>query len=86
MGQNAGMPVVRWKLADLLEERKITAYALTKASGLNRMTTVYRLAKRGSEPTRVDLPTLAGVLAGLRKLTGEDIQITDVLEYVPDGD
>ena len=78
------MSVVRWKLAELLEERGLTAYALTKASGINRMSTVYRIAKRGSEPVRVDLPTLAAILDGLRKLTGEDVQITDILEYVPD--
>lgn len=79
------MAVVRWQLARYLEARNITAYALAKASGVSRMTTIYRIAKVGSEPTRVDLPTLAAIINGLRKLTSEDVQITDILEYVPDG-
>ena len=78
------MSVVRWKLADFLESRGLTAYGVTKASSLTRMSTVYRIAKRGDEPSRVDLPTLASILDGLRKLTGEDVQITDILEYLPD--
>lgn len=76
------MAVVQWRLASFLEARQITAYALAKASGVSRMTTIYRIAKVGEEPTRVDLPTLAAVIVGLRKLTGEDVQITDVLEFV----
>lgn len=84
MGQNGAMSVVRWRLSSYLEERNLTAYALSKASGVNRMATMYRIAKAGSEPSRVDLPTLAAILDGLRKLTGEDVQIADILEYVPD--
>lgn len=84
LGQNGVMSAVRWRLSRYLEERNLTAYALAKAGGINRMTTVYRIAKVGSEPSRVDLPTLAAILDGLRKLTGEDVQITDILEYVPD--
>lgn len=76
--------MVRWRLADFLEDRGLTAYALGKASGTTRMNTIYRIARRGDEPTRVDLPTLALVLDGLRKLTGEPVNIMDVLEYVPD--
>lgn len=47
------------------------------------MNTVYRIARRGHEPSRIDLPTLLNVLDGLRTLTGEDIDITDVLVYEP---
>lgn len=67
-----------------MQERGLTAYGLAKSSGINRMTTLYRIAKVGDEPTRVDLPTLAAIITGLRKLTGEDVQITDILEYVTD--
>lgn len=80
------MSVVRWRLGAYLGERRITAYALAKASGISRMNTIYRIARPGSEPSRVDLPTLAAILDGLRKLTGEDVQITDILEYVPDAE
>lgn len=85
MVQNDRMSVVRWRLADYLEKRGLTAYALGKAMGTSYMNTVYRMARRGDEPTRVDLPTLSSVLDGLRKLTGEDVQIADVLEYVPEA-
>lgn len=78
------MSVVRWRLADFLAERNLTTYALGKAIGTTRMNTIYRIARRQEEPTRVDFFVLAAVLDGLRKLTGEDVQITDILEYVPD--
>jgi len=78
------MPVVRWRLADFLEQRQLTAYALSKVSGIHRMSTIYRIARRGDEPVRVDLPTLAAIVSGLRLLTNEDVQLTDVLEYVAD--
>lgn len=77
--------VTRWKLAEYLEKRGFSAYALAKASGITQPNTIYRIAKPGKEPTRIDLPTLTYVLDGLRKLTGEDVQIADVLEYVPDA-
>ncbi|MGM9320865.1 helix-turn-helix domain-containing protein [Deinococcus aquaticus] len=78
------MSTVRWRLADFLQEKNLTAYALGKATGITRMNTIYRIARKGSEPTRVDLPTLALVIDGLQKLTGETVSITDILEYVPD--
>lgn len=77
------MSLIRWRLADFLEERGLTAYAVAKASDITRLNTIYRLARRGSEPTRVDLPTLALLLDGLRKVTGEAVNIGDVLEYLP---
>lgn len=75
------MSVLRWTLADFLAEHEITAYALGKAMGTSYMNTVYRLARRGHEPSRIDLPTLVTVLDGLRTLTGKDVQITDILHY-----
>ena len=76
------MSEVRWRLGRFLEERGFTAYALAKASGIQRMGTVYRIAGKDA-PVRVDLPTLAALLDGLRALTGEDVQLADILEYVP---
>lgn len=77
------MPNVRWRLADYLERHGLTAYALGKEIGVTRMNTVYRLARRGNEPVRVDLETLALVISSLRMLTGENVQIADILEYDP---
>lgn len=78
------MSALRWRLADFLAERHLTAYALGKAMGTSYMNTVYRMAKRGHEPSRIDLPTLLNVLDGLRTLTGEDVGIADILVYTPD--
>lgn len=78
------MSETRWRLDQYLKARGFSAYALAKAIGTSRATTIYRLAKAGHTPTRIDLPTLTLVLDGLRKLTGEEVQITDILEYVPD--
>lgn len=78
------MSIVRWRLADFLKEKELSAYALGKATGITRMNTIYRIARKGAEPTRVDLPTLALIIDGLQKLTGETVSITDILEYVPD--
>ncbi|GGR32178.1 hypothetical protein GCM10008957_48510 [Deinococcus ruber] len=49
------------------------------------MNTIYRIARKGEEPTRVDFLILAAILDGLRKLTGEEVQLSDILEYVPDS-
>ena len=78
------MSALHWHLADYLETRQLTAYALGKAMGTSYMNTVYKMAKKGKEPSRVDLPTLLRILDGLRKLTGEEVQLSDILEYVPD--
>ena len=77
------MATVGWTLAEYLERHGLTAYALGKEIGGARMNTVYRIARRGGEPQRVDLTILAAVISGLRRLTGEDVQIADVLEYRP---
>lgn len=79
------MAAVRWKLADYLDKHGLTAYALAKAVGQTRMNTLYRIARRGDEPTRVDLPTLAAIIVGLRQLTGEPVDLTDILEFDPEG-
>lgn len=80
------MPTVRWRLADFLQEHDLTAYRLAKESGITRVNTLYRLVRKGSEPTRVDLATLALVIHTLRRLVGPQVQLTDILEYVEDGD
>lgn len=85
MPEHEKMSVIRWRLADFLAERNLTAYSLGKAMGTSYMNTVYRMAKRGHEPTRIDLPTLLNVLDGLRVLTGEEVEIADILIYEPDA-
>lgn len=74
---------IQWKLADYLQTHGLTAYKLVKAIGSEtKAGTVYRLARKGEEPSRVDLPTLQNVIAGLRKLTGEPVTLSDVFEVI----
>ena len=78
------MAQVRWKLAAYLQERGITPYRLARAVAAETRTgTVYRLARKGREPSRIDLPTLATILEGLRRVTGEEVSFEDVLEFEP---
>lgn len=77
------MASLRWRLAEFLRERGISVYTLAKSRGMTRMNSIYRMARAGDEPQRVDLQVLAEVISELRDLTGEDVQLTDILEYVP---
>jgi hypothetical protein len=75
------MAQIKWKLADVLEMHNLTAYRVAQeAGGLKRVSAVYRMARRGDEPKRVDLDVLTDVLMALRKLTEIDIRLSDVLE------
>ena len=77
------MPATRWKLRALLEAERISAYALARALAEHtRPNTIYRLVRTGHEPCRVDLQTLTLVISGLRKLTGRQIGVGDILEYI----
>jgi len=71
------LPVARWKLAATLEKRGRTPYALIQASGLARGT-VYAIAR--GEAQAVELGTLVKLAAGLEKLTGELVSVSDLLE------
>lgn len=72
------MDTVRWKLKDYLEQNDLSTYALVRASKL-APNTVYSLA-RGST-NHVRLNTIAGVLGGLRQLTGHEVTLTDILAH-----
>lgn len=80
------MVQLRWKLADYLSRRGLTPYRLAKAAPRANPSTVYRLARAGAPPTRIDLPTLEAVLDGLRALTGEMVTLSDVIETVERSD
>lgn len=47
---------IYWRLAELLEERGMTAYALAKATGLTT-SAVYKLARKKTAD-RIEAPTL----------------------------
>ena len=70
------MPV-RWKIKRLLDEHRITPYRLWKESGLGR-NTVYTITRAKTD--RVDLAALGELVDTLERLTGEPIEVSDLLE------
>lgn len=70
--------VIAWKLKPLLDSRNITRYALQKASEvpMNTIRAMY-----DGKTTRVDFSVLDRVINALRTMTGEDLTLTDVLEW-----
>lgn len=75
------MPV-RWKVYEILEAHDISVYRLMKESGLAQGT-VYRLVK--GDTSTVNAETLDRVMTTLRRLTGERLQISDLIEYDEPG-
>lgn len=69
---------VNWTVRPLLERHGITAYRLMKESGLAQGT-VYRLVN--GDTRSLNAETLDRVMGALRRLTGEEIQINDLLHY-----
>ena len=70
---------VRWKVYEILDEYDISVYRLMKESGLAQGT-VYRLVK--GDTSTVNAETLDRVMTTLRRLTGRQLQISDLLDYV----
>jgi DNA-binding Xre family transcriptional regulator len=69
--------MVRWRVAELLEEREWTIYRLVQESQL-APTVVYRIAKPGREVKRIDGKTLDALCATFKVGPGE------LLEWIPD--
>jgi DNA-binding Xre family transcriptional regulator len=66
-----------------LRQHKTTPLALAEASGLSK-TTVYNIVNNKAKA--VELETLGKLITGLRTLTGETIDMNDILkeEIIPD--
>ena len=80
-----GMGTIKWKLAEFLDAHNLTAYRLaTTLDSHTRTPTIYRIAKKNVELSRVDFTVMASVIDGLRELTGEDVTVSDLLEYRED--
>ena len=69
---------VQWKVKQYLQARNLTPYRLMKESGLAQGT-VYRLVNGDTRNLNAD--TLDATIRALRTLTGEQVDISDVLEY-----
>ncbi len=73
-----------WKLRDYLHERRIKPAALAKKmDGKMSRTAVYGLVQL-EQPKAVYLETLNAVLPALRELTGEEVEVDDLITYEPD--
>jgi len=74
-------PSLRWKLPEILESERITAYRLAttlRPHGIGQ-NTVYRWVREPQESIKLD--TLALVLWGLQQITGRRFEV-GVIEYV----
>jgi len=69
---------VHWTVKPLLDRHGITPYRLMKESGLAQGT-VYRLVNGDTKSLNAD--TLDRVMGALRRLTGEEVEISDLLVY-----
>jgi hypothetical protein len=68
---------LRLNLGKYLEQHNISAYRVVQVSKLSP-NTVYALARKPSK--RIDLDTVSAVLAGLETITGENVQLGDLIE------
>ena len=77
------MDTFRLRLKEYLDERGISVYALIQSSGL-APNTAYAIARGSSGNARLD--TIAAIVTGLRRLTGEDVTLSDIVvhESTPD--
>jgi len=76
------VPSLRWKFPELLDKYGLTAYRIVKEiDNVGSMGAIYKLADESRQPARADFKTMAKIITALRELTGEDIQIQDLLEY-----
>ena len=72
---------LRVSLDRILSSRNLSTYRLMKQlEGRVSRGTVYSLASGNVQ--RIDLETLAGIMAGLEELTGETITPNDLIEMV----
>ncbi|GGS40560.1 helix-turn-helix domain-containing protein [Deinococcus knuensis] len=75
------MMQAQWKLRAYLQAHGITPYRLAKALPEMRQATIYRLAAEET-PQSVSFDVLSQVIAGLRRVTGEDVTPNDLIAIV----
>ena len=74
---------LRLNLGSYLKDHQITAYRLVgEVKGRVAPNTIYSLARRPAQ--RIDLNTIGEVLRALERLTGEKVEITEMLEKGPE--
>lgn len=79
------MSKIRFRLAEYLQAQRLTPEKLVEAiDSAFPPEKVYHLVKHGSQLQQIDLPTLAVVMQGLRKLMGFPVGIEEVMQFIPD--
>lgn len=71
----------RWRFKEFLDENKISTYSVVQeTTGKLSRTAVYDLASSDS-PASIRISTFDALLPALEKLTGKQVEITDLLTY-----
>lgn len=76
---------IRFTLRAHLEKHKITPYRIAQEAGIST-TSIYNLVDVEHPPSGIKFATLNAILNALVRLTGERIEVSDVIafEYIPD--
>jgi len=69
---------MKWKLRNYLDRHGLTPHQLALESKLS-VNTVYPMAR--GQASRISLETMDKTIGALRSLTGERVDIADLLEY-----
>lgn len=75
--------VIVWKLDGTMKRLDVTQYALQKATGAS-VNTIKSMRK--GDTRRPDLVVLNEIINALRDISGQDVQLHDVLIWMPDAD
>lgn len=74
---------IDWKLRQFIEQHGLSALSVETKAGIGR-NAIYRLL-RDDGPDRIDRQTLARLIFALRELTGREVNVGDLLDYLPSG-
>ncbi|MBK0009719.1 helix-turn-helix transcriptional regulator [Bacillus sp. S35] len=74
--------MIRFKLSNVLEVHDITRNALAREAKV-RPNAVYEMCD--NQTKRVDLQTLDKLIVTLNELTEKEINLNDILEYIPNS-
>jgi DNA-binding Xre family transcriptional regulator len=78
------MGSITWRLSEFLAANSIKPYALAKEIGVAEAT-IYRLAREGKAPERIDLSTLDRLLSGLETILGRPVDLSEILIQASNG-
>lgn len=74
------MNVLTFGVKDILQNHKISGYRLAKETGMTPKA-IYNLLDEDNPPQRIEIRTLETLISTLSDLTGNQIQVQDLLVY-----